>query len=896
MLSFFYWLVKIRYTIKISWKHLLDYNGPILVLPNHPAMIDPVIISTHLSSYGILSPVVTEQFYNKPLLNTIFRSLDAICVPDLESWSSDTQWVKEISQHIINHLSNSKRVLLYPSGQTYRQWYESLIGKKITYDVIKSLPDNTKIILVRTRWLRWSIFSKAYFGTPVPLGKIALSAFWYMISNVLLFGPRRKISIHIEDKTKELLSIVKNQSMQECNTYLEEWYNQKGYEKALFVRHYRWRDDGLWRKQATHIQWSLDDVSTIHHDYSQISDQVLSRVSELIHQVKKHKMTKVYQVTTWLLIDIHCDSLDMAEIKSLIIKHFSGTQDISLIHLKTVWDLCLMAMWKTFWETVFPPYQSIDIVASKSLLIETAWYDTILWYWTNCTIAWGKNSWLYDVTGWVQTHTDIRLKALLVSRYLRQFKGRYIWVMLPAVASTHIVLLACYIAKKVPVMMNWTVWSEMFAHCIKTSKITHIITSQRFTNVLNLNWLTEYDKQLVYLEVLLANVWLMVKLQALIKSLLFPWTSWLMIPHSREHDPAVVLFTSGSESKPKSIVLSHRNILSNLSWVLWVFKIYNTDILLHCLPPFHSFWFTVNTILSCVTWLRVVATPNPTDASTIIKLLVHTRATIITATPTFLQGILSIAQVGELYSLRAAIVGAEKCSHQIMEDFARHCPHGEIIEWYGITECSPVIAVNPLWSTKPGTVGTPLSNGLLLIKNLDTWVICGTWQQGMIYWSAPSVFTGYQDSLLESPFEQINGREYYKTWDLWYLDADWYLTITGRLKRFVKIAGEMISLPAIEQHLYHRIDEHYPIDNPKTWWIPKKVWPRIALEAKENEDGSVRFVVFITILDISVDLIQEYLSSVWASWLVHIDHIMYIPSIPLLGSGKTDYKILKAMI
>jgi acyl-CoA synthetase (AMP-forming)/AMP-acid ligase II len=157
-----------------------------------------------------------------------------------------------------------------------------------------------------------------------------------------------------------------------------------------------------------------------------------------------------------------------------------------------------------------------------------------------------------------------------------------------------------------------------------------------------------------------------------------------------------MLFTSGSESLPKAVVLTHKNILSDIDGALQLVPFQKHETLLGFLPPFHSFGFTINTIFPLIAPVQAVYTPDPNDARTIGKILKHTHASIVSVTPTFLRMILVNNDSTSLRSLRYTFVGAEKCSNEVFSLFHQKCPDGTILEGYGITECSPIVTVNPL--------------------------------------------------------------------------------------------------------------------------------------------------------------------------------------------------------
>jgi long-chain-fatty-acid--[acyl-carrier-protein] ligase len=249
----------------------------------------------------------------------------------------------------------------------------------------------------------------------------------------------------------------------------------------------------------------------------------------------------------------------------------------------------------------------------------------------------------------------------------------------------------------------------------------------------------------------------------------------------------------------------------------------------------------------------------------------------LTATPTFLKMIMSLASGDDMKSIKYAVVWAEKCPQAVFDKFSELCPNGKILEWYWITECSPVVAINPINWAKSWTVWK-------IIPCLDCKIVdvndfekeMNVWEQWMILVKWASIFNWYLDDKIESPFFW----EYYKTGDLWFLDKDWFLTITWRLKRFIKIAGEMISLPALEETIL------------KWFW---KEWElNLAVEALEK-DWNAKIVVF-SIDDLELEKINDYIHKNWIPNLVKISEIIKIDEIPVLWTGKTDYKVLKKMI
>lgn len=489
-------------------------------------------------------------------------------------------------------------------------------------------------------------------------------------------------------------------------------------------------------------------------------------------------------------------------------------------------------------------------------------------------------SFIWDNILWMQTKKDFTIKSYLISAYIKKIPWERIGIMLPAVGSASLLLMATYLAWKVPVMFNWTWAKESFNHCKNFSGVEKILTSSNFYNNIKNDFLEEHNQnnEFIFLEELLQKITITQKIGAFIKSLYMPLSS---TPKSEENkNLAVILFTSWSESLPKAVPLTHENLIANVLWAVEIFQLSEQDILLGFLPPFHSFWFTMNTITPLITGLQTVYTPDPNDAKTILEIIKHTNVTTITSTPTFLKMIMALATKEDFKNIKYIAVGAEKCSEEVFHKFANLCPNGKILEWYGITECSPVVAINPLDRQKKGSVWKIISCidcKIVDVNQRGTDVISvPTGEHGMIYVKWKSIFSWYLDTKIETPFVW----DYFKTGDLWFLDEDWFLYITGRLKRFIKIAGEMISLPFIEETLL------------KKYWNDKEL--TIAIEALEK-DWEAKIVLF-SIGNIELEEVNTYMRKNGIPNLAKISEIIQVEEIPVLWTWKTDYKELKKMI
>ena len=429
--------------------------------------------------------------------------------------------------------------------------------------------------------------------------------------------------------------------------------------------------------------------------------------------------------------------------------------------------------------------------------------------------------------------------------------------------------------KKVPVMLNWTQSQEAFSHCIKSQNVEVILTAKSFFQKIQTPRLKKYN--MTFFEDILKDVSLIQKLTAVFKAMRFK------IPKNISKI-AVVLFTSWSEALPKTVELTHENILHDILWTAWLVWLKMNDVELCFLPPFHSFGFILWIAIPLITWVRVVFTPDPNDSKTIANLTEHTKTTFIASTPTFLNGIVQIAKDDQLKTLRFAVVWAERCPKELFTKFSKKSPDATIIEWYWITECSPIIAVNPFKRNakiKRWTVWLPILWESVKIVNIDTNEEIPIGNEWMILVKWLNMFWWYIDKNLESPFIEMNWSQRYKTWDLWSFDKDGYLTISWRLKRFIKIAWEMISLPAIETVLSRK-------------WKNGDGTECLAIESEEN-DWKVILTLFTT-EKLNKSEVNNYLHEQGITNLVSIDSIIQIKEIPMLGTWKVDHVQLKSFL
>ncbi|MBE3133338.1 MAG: AMP-binding protein, partial [Acidobacteria bacterium] len=467
---------------------------------------------------------------------------------------------------------------------------------------------------------------------------------------------------------------------------------------------------------------------------------------------------------------------------------------------------------------------------------------------------------------------------LVLKPIIESLPGQYIGVMLPASVGAGTLYLACLFAGKIPVMVNWTTGSRNLVHSLDLLRVQKVLTARALLSRLaSLGIeLDALGDRIVAVEDLRARITLGRKLGALVRA----YVSWNELKRARPPDQAVVLFTSGSESLPKAVPLTHRNVLTNIRDVLEMVEVSEGDVMLGMLPPFHSFGITVTTVLPLCAGLRAVYHPNPTEAAILSRVIEAYKVTLMVGTPTFLNGIVRAARPGQLDSLRLAVTGAEKCPPAVYEALQQRCPQLTVLEGYGITECSPVVSANPGAAPVPYSIGKLLPSVEGAVVGLETLARVPPGETGMLLVRGPSIFSGYLAYGGDSPFVTFEGKTWYQTGDLVRQTDEGVLFFEGRLKRFIKLGGEMVSLPAIEAAL----QPHFPASE-------RDEGPVIAVEAMGEADAPE--VVLFTTRDVDRAAVNQWLREAGLSPLYHVRRVTKVDAIPVLGTGKIDYRSLK---
>ena len=868
-------LLRFRYKISIKGSNVLQNNSPVLFLPNHQALIDPVILLSQIYRFSTATPVVSEKYFNIPLIKWYFKRLGAVRVSDLEAGSRDTQVLKVITRAVIKGFGRKKNIVIYPSGQIAGQGYEKIFNKKSTYHIVRTIPDDVQIVGVRITGLWGSMFSKARSGKSPNFFVQLLKGIFYVLANLLFFIPKRRVSIEFEDITSTAKENV-TLGQKPFNSFLEDFYNLHGEEPALFLKHIFYLPQ-LKRKVAERISGSAEEVhnQALPTDGEAIPEDTLEKIKDIVSSILSITPDQL-SLNSNLVLDLGADSLNIVEIVSELENRFKGFSSPDFNEIKTIGDLCLVVLGQFSTSSDLKP-SLLDTDLSREGYIQVDPEKNILWQFLDTFTTNQKEYFVYDAMVGSTNRKTFLLKASVVSELIKKrVKGQYVGIMLPALQSTTLLIIATYMAGKIPVMLNWTVGKKVLEHCMETAGVEVILSADNFIKKIEEQLPESIKSKLVLLEKEIPEISISSKIKGLIVSK-FPK---LFLNYKHINNTAVILFTSGSEALPKAVPLTHLNITSDLHGTFKLIRIENKTIFLGFLPPFHSFGFTALAALPLVSGIRVAYTPNPTDAREVLKILKHTKSNMLIGTPGFLKMLMAVGSAYYFNSIRYVISGAEAMPLVLKELFDSLTTDAKLLEGYGITECAPILSANPVDKQKMNSVGKFIPGVEHLIIDLGTGKQVQPGQAGMIYVQGKNVFHGYLGEETIYPFEEINGKTYYKTGDLGYLDEDGYLFITGRLKRFIKIAGEMISLPFIEKILLEKYGDQ-----------EKQV---LAVEGSDKTIPAQ--IVLFTTRHINLDETNNYLLKSGVAPIARIKRIIELDEIPVLGTGKTDYKVLRKML
>ena len=461
-------------------------------------------------------------------------------------------------------------------------------------------------------------------------------------------------------------------------------------------------------------------------------------------------------------------------------------------------------------------------------------------------------------------------------------------VLLPNVNAMPVVLLSLWFANRIPAVLNYTVGPAILLACARVAQLKQIITSKKFAENLKVDLKPFQDTgiEILFLEDVRARISAAQKLRAV-----FSYHAPAYCPNTEE--TAVVLFTSGSEGDPKGVELTHRNVLANIRQMISVIDLMESDRFFNALPLFHSFGLTIGLLLPLVRSTFVFLYLSPLHYRVVPSAFYNLDCTVLFGTNTFLNGYARKAHPYDFRSLRYLFAGAEKLQESTANLWMRKFGV-RIIEGYGATECSPCVSANTPMRSKQGSAGQLLPDieyklepvegvgetqnedlpgrGSSKMKNGST---------GRLFVRGPNIMRGYLNPPANTQFRALGG--WYDTGDIVNVDAEGYVHILGRLKRFAKVSGEMISLTAVEDALAGAFPKY-------------GLKFAIAVVAKPDEGKGEKLIAATNEDRLTLEEVRAVIQGRGLSNLAMPREIKVVHEIPRLGTGKVNHRELEKLV
>ena len=488
---------------------------------------------------------------------------------------------------------------------------------------------------------------------------------------------------------------------------------------------------------------------------------------------------------------------------------------------------------------------------------------------------------LEDIERTPISYQQLMLRSFLLGDLLcsNTSPGAHVGILLPNTSAAVLTMLGLQSRGIVPAMLNYTMGEKSAAAAVETAAIQTIITARRFIEKAELENLEKALTQkvtIIYLEDLKEQVTIKDKFMAYMAARTPRHALKQRITPVQPDDAALILFTSGSEGTPKGVVLSHQNLLANVAQISSQIAFNRHDVCLSALPIFHSFGMTGGILLPLLTGMRIFLYTSPLHYRVIPEIAYDINATVLFGTNVFLAAYAKHADPYDFYAMRFVVSGAEKLQQETrdlwIEKFGLR-----IFEGYGATETSPVLAVNSPMHYKVGSVGQLMPG---IQHRLEP--VPGIEHGGRLWVKGPNIMAGY---LLHGSNGKLQPPEsgWYDTGDIASIDDDGFIHIQGRIKRFAKIAGEMISLTVVEE-------------------IAQHCWPKgihVALAISDARKGE-QLVLMSTHMSTERKIMLDYARQHGINELQIPRQFIHVDRVPLLGTGKIDYpaaqKLLHSML
>ena len=493
------------------------------------------------------------------------------------------------------------------------------------------------------------------------------------------------------------------------------------------------------------------------------------------------------------------------------------------------------------------------------------------------TVHGGHHEIVEDLERKPLTYDGLITRTLVLANVLAKLTSEQekVGVFLPNSVKTLITVLALQLRGRIPAMLNYSTGSASMLAACRIAEVKKVLTSRQFIEkgkLMDEAQALSQQVELIYLEDLAQGISRQDKLSAWWRCKTAGY--WYQKSNFNPDTPAVVLFTSGSEGTPKGVVLSHSNILANLKQLEARISFTPLDVVLNFLPMFHSFGFTVGSMLPILNGMRVFFYPTPLHYAIIPEMAYELKATIMFGTNTFFAAYAKKAHPYDFYNIRYAVAGAEKLQETTraiwLEKFGIR-----ILEGYGATETTPITSVNTPMYYKSGTVGRFMPSMEYKLEPIS-----GIEDAGQLHVKGPNIMLGY---LLSNnpgklvPPESIYGKGWYNTGDIVHVDEEGFISIRGRSKRFAKVSGEMVSLTAVEQYATN-------------------AWPNAHHAATSIPDAKKGELVILLTTQQDATLKQLAAASPGVAAISLPKKIMVVDAVPMLATGKINYPSVTELV
>jgi acyl-[acyl-carrier-protein]-phospholipid O-acyltransferase / long-chain-fatty-acid--[acyl-carrier-protein] ligase len=470
------------------------------------------------------------------------------------------------------------------------------------------------------------------------------------------------------------------------------------------------------------------------------------------------------------------------------------------------------------------------------------------------------------------SYSRLLIASLLLAKRFKKYKGNFLGVMLPNTAGCSIAVIATLMSGKIPVMINYSSGAEgNMRYAQKKCSFKTVITSKKLIEKIE----CPEVEGMVFLEDIMESLSGLEKIKAALQSKLPTKFIQNSVAGGDINDDAVILFTSGSEKDPKAVELTHKNIGSNVTASAQAMQINDDDIFLSILPLFHVFGQTATFWLPLYCGVTAVTYPSPLEYKTVVDIIREEQTTLLVGTPVFYMGYLRQAKPGDFKSARLAVAGADKVPDWLREKFIKD--HDIVLyEGYGATETSPVVSLNTPDFCRPGSIGKPIPGVQVKIIDINSGKELGPDQEGKIMVKGDLIMKGYYGDIEETSLRLVDG--WYETGDMGLMDEDGYLWHRGRLKRFVKVGGEMVSLVMVEYYLEKILGDSNDC---------------CVVEIPDPKKGS-RIIAVLTekiAYKEMVNQLREFLPPIAMP-----KEVIFMEDLPKMPSGKVDFRTTTEMV